>query len=45
MKYSMTDVSKITEISSSAIRFYEKKVYYFLSIENQVVFAISMKKT
>lgn len=25
MKYSMTDVSKITEISSSAIRFYEKK--------------------
>ncbi|MCI9976345.1 MerR family transcriptional regulator [Clostridioides difficile] len=25
MKYSMTDVSKITNISSSAIRFYEEK--------------------
>ncbi len=44
MKYSITDVSKITKISSSAIRFYEEKVYYFLSIENQVVFAISLKE-
>ena len=25
MKYSITDVSKITKISSSAIRFYEEK--------------------